>query len=51
MLNSLHFDVANVWQENLLRIEPLLKTAGLYNLTAGTNPEEIVNTLSTVFEH
>ena len=51
MVNSLHFDAANVWQENLARIKPLLKTARLYNLTAGTNPEEVVNTLSTVFEH
>ena len=50
MLNSLHYDDANVWQKNLARIEPLLKTARLYHLTVGTNPDEIVNTLSTIFE-
>ena len=45
MLNSLHYDNPDAWEENLRLIEPLVKRAGLYHLGIGTSEEGIVEAI------
>lgn len=45
MLNSLHYDNSDVWEENLRLIEPLVKRARLFHLEIGTEGDGIVEAI------
>lgn len=49
MVNSLHYDTPQLWNENLSRIDRLLHNANLYRLRIGTSEDEIVRTVNTLW--
>jgi hypothetical protein len=48
MLNSLYYDTPDVWQRNLAQLQPLLTKAAVYQLTIGTNPAKIIQTVNNL---
>jgi hypothetical protein len=46
MVNSLHYDPPEMWNENLRRIELLLKHANLHRLRIGTSEDDIIKTVN-----
>lgn len=46
MVNSLHYDTPGIWNENLRRVDLLLKHANLHRLRIGTSEEEIIKTVN-----
>jgi hypothetical protein len=46
MVNSLHYDTPEMWNENLRRIELLLKHANLHRLHIGTSEGDIIRTVN-----
>ncbi len=49
MVNSLHYDTQELWNENLRRIELLLRKANLHRLRIGTSEAEILKTVSQLW--
>jgi len=49
MLNSLHYDTSELWKENLTRIEKLVRRATLHRLRIGTDENEIVHTVNSLW--
>jgi hypothetical protein len=50
MVNSLHYDTPELWQENLHRIKLLLERASLHRLHIGTSEIEILKTVDEVWK-
>ena len=48
MLNSLHFDYREIWEENLRLVESLVSLARLYHLEIGTDGAGIVETVRSI---
>ena len=46
MVNSLHYDTQEIWNENLRRIELMLRHANLHRLRIGTSEDEIIKTVN-----
>ncbi|MCI0550396.1 MAG: hypothetical protein L0287_05540 [Anaerolineae bacterium] len=46
MVNSLHYDTPEIWNENLRRVDLLLKHANLHRLRFGTSEDEIIKTVN-----
>jgi len=46
MVNSLHYDTQEMWNENLRRIGLLLRRATLHRLRIGTSEDEIIKTVN-----
>lgn len=49
MVNSLHYDTQEVWNENLARVDPLVRTANLHRLCIGTSEEDILKTVNRLW--
>jgi hypothetical protein len=49
MVNSLHYDTQEMWNENLHRIEKLLKHANLHRLRIGTSEDDIIKTVNKLW--
>jgi hypothetical protein len=49
MVNSLHYDTPEVWEENLRRVDRMLRTANLHRLRIGTSEEEIIKTVNELW--
>ena len=49
MVNSLHYDTQEMWNENLRRIEKVLKHANLHRLRIGTSEDDIIKTLNELW--
>lgn len=49
MVNSLHYDTPEMWNENLRRIELMLRHANLHRLRIGTSEEEIIKTVNSLW--
>lgn len=49
MVNSLHYDTQDMWNENLRRIELLLRHANLHRLRIGTSEDEIIKTVNSLW--
>lgn len=49
MVNSLHFDIAELWKDNLRRIELLVRQANLHRLRIGTSKDEILKTVNQLW--
>ena len=49
MVNSLHYDTPELWNENLRRIEQLLRHANLHRLRIGTSEADILKTVSQLW--
>jgi hypothetical protein len=49
MVNSLHYDTQEMWNENLRRIELLLQHANLHRLRIGTSENEIIKTVNNLW--
>jgi hypothetical protein len=49
MVNSLHYDTQKMWNENLRRIEKLLKHANLHRLRIGTAEDDIIKTVNQLW--
>jgi hypothetical protein len=49
MVNSLHFDTPEVWDDNLGRVERLLRRANLHRLRIGTSEAEIIKTVNQLW--
>jgi len=45
MVNSLHYDTPDLWEENLRRIESMLSIARLHRLRIGSSEDGIINTM------
>jgi hypothetical protein len=41
MVNSLHYDERGIWEENLRKIEPLVKMARFWHLELGRNGKDV----------
>lgn len=50
MVNSLHYDTPELWNENLSRIKLLLEHASLHRLHIGTSESEILKTVDEVWK-
>ncbi len=50
MVNSLHYDTPELWDENLRRINLLLEHASLHRLHIGTSENEILKTVDQVWK-
>jgi len=46
MVNSLHYDTRGLWEENLRRIDSLLKHSNLHRLRIGTSEADILRTVN-----
>lgn len=46
MVNSLHYDTPEMWNENLHRIDLMLKHAKLHRLRIGTSEDDIIRTVN-----
>ncbi|MCI0549428.1 MAG: hypothetical protein L0287_00590, partial [Anaerolineae bacterium] len=46
MVNSLHYDTQEMWNENLRRIELMLRHANLHRLRIGTSEDDIIKTVN-----
>jgi len=49
MVNSLHYDTPELWNENLRRIERLLRHANLHRLRIGTSQADILKTVNRLW--
>ena len=49
MVNSLHYDTADVWKRNLAPIGPLVDRARWHHLAMGAAPEGIVETIASLW--
>lgn len=49
MVNSLHYDTAELWNENLRRVDSLLRHANLHRLRIGTSEEGILKTVNQLW--
>jgi hypothetical protein len=49
LVNSLHYDAPELWNENLRRIELLLRKANLHRLHIGTSEAEILKTVNQLW--
>lgn len=50
MVNSLHYDSAEIWNENLRRVEHLLRHANIHRLCIGTSEAEIIKTVNQLWQ-
>ena len=46
MVNSLHYDTPELWNENLRRVDLMLQNAHLHRLRIGTSEDEIIRTVN-----
>jgi hypothetical protein len=49
MVNSLHYDTPELWNENLRRVDLLLRKANLHRLRIGTSEDEIIKTVNQLW--
>jgi hypothetical protein len=49
MVNSLHYDTAEVWRENLRNVHLLLEKANLHRLRIGSSEENILKTVNSLW--
>lgn len=49
MVNSLHYDTRELWEENLHRVNLLLRKANLHRLHIGTSEAEILRTVNQLW--
>jgi hypothetical protein len=49
MVNSLLYDTPELWNENLRKIELLLKKSNLHRLRIGTSEDEILKTVNSLW--
>lgn len=49
MVNSLHYDNADLWKDNLYRVDLLLRKAKLHRLRIGTSEAEILKTVNQLW--
>ena len=49
MVNSLHYDTRELWEENLHRIDLMLDKANLHRLRIGTSENEILKTVNELW--
>ena len=49
MVNSLHYDTPELWNENLRRVDLLLRKAALHRLHIGTSEEEIIRIVNQLW--
>ena len=49
MANSLYYDTAGVWQQNLASIRPLVEQARCTHLQAGNDPASLVSTIDNLW--
>jgi hypothetical protein len=49
MVNSLHYDTPEIWNENLYRVDLLLRHANLHRLRIGTSEAEILKTVGQLW--
>jgi hypothetical protein len=49
MVNSLHYDTPALWNENLRRVELMLRKANLHRLHIGTSEDEILRTVNELW--
>jgi hypothetical protein len=49
MVNSLHYDTPELWNENLRRVNLLLRRANLHRLRIGTSEDEIMKTVNQLW--
>jgi len=46
MVNSLHYDTPELWNENLRRVDLMLRHANLHRLHIGTSEDDIIRTVN-----
>jgi hypothetical protein len=49
MVNSLHYDTSELWNENLRRVNLMLRRAHLHRLHIGTSEDEIIRTINQLW--
>ena len=49
MVNSLHYDTPELWNENLRKVDLLLRKANLHRLRIGTSEAEILKTVNQLW--
>jgi len=49
MINSLHYDTPELWNENLHRVDLMLRKANLHRLRIGTSEDEILKTVNQLW--
>lgn len=49
MVNSLHYDTQEMWNDNLRRIELILRHANLHRLRIGASEDDIVKTVNSLW--
>jgi hypothetical protein len=49
MVNSLHYDVPELWEQNLQRIDALVRKACLHRLRIGTSKAQILQTIDSLW--
>lgn len=49
MVNSLHYDTAKLWNENLRKVDVLVRKATLHRLRIGTSQDEILKTVNQLW--
>ena len=49
MVNSLHYDTPEIWNENLQRVDFLLRNANLHRLRIGTSEDDIRKTVNQLW--
>jgi hypothetical protein len=49
MVNSLHYDSLEPWNENLRRVDLLLRKANLHRLRIGTSETDIIKTVNQLW--
>lgn len=49
MVNSLHYDTPALWNENLRRVDLMLRQAHLHRLQIGTSEDEIIRTVNQLW--
>ena len=49
MVNSLHYDTQELWNENLARVDLLLRRANTHRLHIGTSEADILKTVNQLW--
>ena len=49
MINSLHYDTPEIWNENLQRVDLLLRKSRLHRLRIGTSETDILKTVNQLW--
>ena len=49
MVNSLHYDTPELWNDNLRRVDMMLQKANLHRLQIGTSEDEILRTVNQLW--